>query len=67
MLRRLLVSGTVVALLGLLLLGCSGGSLTTPLPSVNSDHGTAQQPISPEKAKRGTSIGGDAVTPETEG
>jgi len=54
---RLLASGTVVALLGLLLLGCSGGSITSPLPAVKADQGATVQ--SGEKAKRGTFVIGD--------
>lgn len=36
---RLLALGTVVVLFGLLLLGCSGGSINSPLPAVKADQG----------------------------
>ncbi len=62
-LRQLLASGTVVALLGLLLLGCSGGSIHSPLPSIKSDQSSAAQPLSGDKAKRGTFVHGDGIFP----
>lgn len=64
--RRLLALGTVVVLVGLLLLGCSGGSINSPLPSIKADQGaTATQGLQGEK--RGTPIGGTPAVPDTEG
>lgn len=64
--RRLLALGTVVVLVGLLLLGCSGGSINSPLPSIKADQGaTATQGLQGEK--RGTAIGGTPAVPDTEG
>ncbi|MFN4179020.1 MAG: hypothetical protein ACK4I8_01800 [Armatimonadota bacterium] len=62
--RRLLALGTVVVLLGLLLLGCSGGSINSPLPSIK-DQGTTATGLQGEK--RGVSIGGIPVEPDDEG
>jgi len=61
---RLLALGTVVTLLGLLLLGCSGGSINSPLPSIKEQGATA---TGLQGEKRGTSIGGIAVVPDDEG
>ncbi|GEM_PF-1443313 len=61
---RLLALGTVVVLLGLLLLGCSGGSINSPLPSIKDQGATA---TGLQGEKRGVSIGGTPVEPETEG
>ncbi len=61
---RLLALGTVVVLLGLLLLGCSGGSINSSLPSIK-DQGTTATGL--QGKKRGTAIGGTPVVPETEG
>ncbi|MCS7186731.1 MAG: hypothetical protein RMK89_07250 [Armatimonadota bacterium] len=61
---RLLALGTVVVLLGLLLLGCSGGSINSPLPSIK-DQGTTATGLQGEK--RGTPVGGTPAVPETEG
>ncbi len=61
---RLLALGTVVVLLGLLLLGCSGGSINSPLPSIKDQGATA---TGLQGEKRGTAIGGIPVEPDTEG
>ncbi len=61
---RLLALGTVVVLLGLLLLGCSGGSINSPLPSIKDQGATA---TGLQGEKRGTAIGGIPVVPEDEG
>ncbi|MEZ8220102.1 hypothetical protein GG496_000269 [Candidatus Fervidibacteria bacterium JGI MDM2 JNZ-1-D12] len=61
---RLLALGTVVVLLGLLLLGCSGGSINSPLPSIKDQGATA---TGLQGEKRGTAIGGTPIEPETEG
>jgi len=65
--KRLLALGTVVVLLGLLLLGCSGGSVNSPLPAIKADQGATATGLQGEKAKRGVVIGGTPVVPETEG
>lgn len=63
---RLLALGTVAVLLGLLLLGCSGGSINSPLPSIK-DQGATATGLQGEKSSRYTSIGGTPVVPDTEG
>jgi len=52
-------------LLGLLLLGCSGGSINSPLPAIKADQGATATGLQGEK--RGTAVGGTPVVPETEG
>lgn len=63
--KRLLALGTVVVLLGLLLLGCSGGSINSPLPDIKADQGATATGLQGEK--RATVVGGTNVVPETEG
>jgi hypothetical protein len=63
--KRLLALGTVVVLLGLLLLGCSGGSINSPLPAIKADQGATATGLQGEK--RGTFVGGTPVVPDTEG
>ncbi|MCX7642746.1 MAG: hypothetical protein N2116_02910 [Armatimonadetes bacterium] len=61
---RLLALGTVIALVGLLLLGCSGGSINSPLPSIKDQGATA---TGLQGEKRGTFVGGIPAVPDTEG
>jgi len=61
---RLLALGTVVVLVGLLLLGCSGGSINSPLPSIKEQGATA---TGLQGEKRGTAVLGTPAEPETEG
>ncbi|MFA0741987.1 MAG: hypothetical protein DFNUSKGM_002106 [Candidatus Fervidibacter sacchari] len=63
--KRLLALGTVVVLLGLLLLGCSGGSINSPLPTIKADQGATATGLQGEK--RGTAVGGTPVVPDDEG
>jgi hypothetical protein len=62
--KRLLALGTVVVLLGLLL-GCSGGSINSPLPAIKADQGATATGLQGEK--RGTFVDGTPLVPETEG
>lgn len=61
---RLLALGTVAVLLGLLLLGCSGGSINSPLPSIKDQGATA---TGLQGEKRGVPVGGIPVVPDDEG
>ena len=62
--KRLLALGTVVVLLGLLL-GCSGGSINSPLPAIKADQGATATGLQGEK--RGTAVGDKSLVPEDEG